>query len=472
MNEPVSPRRLPGPVVALSATLGLLTLISRLFLLDRPSIPLFDEMFYVHDAAEMLRSGVEAGRPAHPPLGKWMIAGGIDLLGFVPLGWRLAPLLVGAAVVSMVVAMVFRVTGSAKLAFVGAVVAATDGIAFTMGRIAMLDGLSAGWSTAVVLGLVTAVRRSDEPVTMRRLTWFVALMMGAGMATKWSVAPLGLVAVTTLAVLRFRTPGTRSRWRELGATAVVMAAVPALVYLASFAPWLANYPSTNQAIVACAGSDEECSPGLADRGSALVEHHERVLDFHQDLEPTNRYVDAGWKWSLQLRPTGLLVKRCEPEYRVDNERSDGLCDGSTGVFRMLAVGNPLIWWFGTWATLAVLLSVPFVARRQRQGRGPADPRAYWAVVVVAASSATFWLPWIVPGGRPGYSFYAAPIVACMATVLVSLLRWLEPKWRTMGGRVVMAVAVAGFALTYPVLTGVELSPDTADTLLWLDGWNP
>jgi dolichyl-phosphate-mannose--protein O-mannosyl transferase len=83
--------RVDGRPVAIPLLLVLLAGGLRLARLDEPGRLQFDEVYYVGDAQDYLRQGVEEVRPAHPPVGKWLIAAGILVAGDDPFGWRVAP---------------------------------------------------------------------------------------------------------------------------------------------------------------------------------------------------------------------------------------------------------------------------------------------------------------------------------------------------------------------------------------------
>ena len=93
---------------------------TRLIALDQPGVLVFDETYYVKDAASLLELGYEgrwpdgadeafaAGTPpavtesaafvAHPPLGKWVIALGMLAFGPAsPYGWRFGVAVSGAS---------------------------------------------------------------------------------------------------------------------------------------------------------------------------------------------------------------------------------------------------------------------------------------------------------------------------------------------------------------------------------------
>ena len=66
--------------------------ITRFANLGRPNELVFDEVYYVDGARDLLAYGVEsqsgeAEFVVHPPLGKWLIAIGIQIFGDNPFGW-------------------------------------------------------------------------------------------------------------------------------------------------------------------------------------------------------------------------------------------------------------------------------------------------------------------------------------------------------------------------------------------------
>ena len=77
----------------LTLLLGLATLVTRLWDLSYPADRVFDEAYYPPEALEILELGYEYNRGytfiVHPPLGKWLIAGGFGLFGYDSFGWRL-----------------------------------------------------------------------------------------------------------------------------------------------------------------------------------------------------------------------------------------------------------------------------------------------------------------------------------------------------------------------------------------------
>jgi dolichyl-phosphate-mannose-protein mannosyltransferase len=183
---PVPPRRSPtlrGAAVALLIPLVLMAVAGtlRFYRVDVPQRCYFDETYYYYDARDLLANGVERDFVVHPPLGKWMIAAGVAMVGVEegsPVDQAVTedPGSCGAAerdknpparareaaesfarraataffgtlwvgVTYLAAMRLFRRRGGAALA---ALLVAIDGIAFTMSRIAMLDVFLGFWVT-------------------------------------------------------------------------------------------------------------------------------------------------------------------------------------------------------------------------------------------------------------------------------------------------------------------------------------
>src|SRR5680860_1412730 len=82
------PRRAPFPglrdrrgAVLLPIVLVLVAGALRFVGLGHPERCYFDETYYYYDARDLLEQGTEDGFVVHPPLGKWVIAGGLAVFG-------------------------------------------------------------------------------------------------------------------------------------------------------------------------------------------------------------------------------------------------------------------------------------------------------------------------------------------------------------------------------------------------------
>lgn len=400
-------RGLPVGMWWIAAGAGVAALISRGVRLGTPDVLVFDELFYATQALEIAQAGVEHGHTVHPPVAKWMIAGGIRLVGFSPLGWRLVPWLAGAAVAALTAVAAARATSSRLLAAVAALVVLTDGIAVTTGRLALLDGIAALFATGAFALLVGVAARPLDVALLRRTAWPIGLLFGLAVGSKWSVLPVWLVSAA-LVVWLARSAGME----RAGRLVVPLGLVPLAVYAASFVPTVVNYDDSAVARAACADGIT-CATGPVAAVRGVVHDHLEVLRFHTELEPTNRYAVSSWNWIVQTQPTELFV---------DGDR------------RLTAIANPVVWLVGTVA-MAWCAWWGFTRRRP-------------VPLVIGAWWLAWWAPWAI-GQRPGYSFYAAPLVPVLAVGLVSAIAALPARWRHPATGALVTVCVVGAIVLAP-----------------------
>ena len=151
----------------LAVLVGLLAVATRIWGLGQPDVFVFDEVFYAGDALDLIAHGVEGGTAVHPPIGKWMIATGIRLLGFDPIGWRSAALAAGAVVAGLTWYLARRLVSSPIVAVAAASMVLFDGITVVTGRIALLDGFVALWVLAAVGCTLAMIEMSMDQSAQR-----------------------------------------------------------------------------------------------------------------------------------------------------------------------------------------------------------------------------------------------------------------------------------------------------------------
>lgn len=115
---------------------------------------IFDETFYVNAARVLLGRDVGLDQPyagavvgldpntEHPPLGKLLIAGSIQLLGDGGLGWRVPSVIASMVAIMALYAIVRRGGGPLWVGVAAVWLFALDNLSFVHGRIATLDMLS------------------------------------------------------------------------------------------------------------------------------------------------------------------------------------------------------------------------------------------------------------------------------------------------------------------------------------------
>ena len=165
-----------------------------LFLWRRPMGFAWDESYYV-PAARSYLDGVFDVKLEHPPLGKWLIAAGIQLIGDEPLGWGVASLVAGIVTVPLVWFLARRLLGSTAWATVAAFLVAIDGLLIVQSRTAVLDSLL----PPLIVGATLAVLvHLDRGYDRRRLSGPLLIaggLLGAAVACKWEALPALLGAI-------------------------------------------------------------------------------------------------------------------------------------------------------------------------------------------------------------------------------------------------------------------------------------
>lgn len=414
-----------------------IALATRLPGLGSPPFLVFDEVFYAPDALDTLQWGAERGRAVHPPLGKLLIAAGIRVFGFTPVGWRIAALLAGVAVVGLSAAVVHRLTGRPRLACAAGLLVALDGVMFTTGRLAMLDVFVALFVMLATWCLARAWAAGPEEARVRRWAGVGAIVAASlGGSVKWSSLWILPVVAVVLCILDWRTREAGwPRRKGLAATVALVLLLPLPIYLATWIP-------------------REVGPARLTPAQFLDQQRE-VAEFHLKLRPSNSNASSGVTWLWLEDPTRLYLETCEPEMsgqptRICPKHAEHLTE-----VRILSLANPVVWVTG----LAGVLGLVGLLLRRRRGM------AAWLL----ALTATQWVPWII-NPRAAYTFYQASLIPLLVVgAAVSFAATTHRRWRRTAG--VMVVAAFGcFVFFYPLWVGQPLSPAAYALRMWLPRW--
>lgn len=491
----------------------------------------FDETYYAKDAClylghdqEFCESPHETEQSyVHPPLGKWLIAIGINSLGYNSLGWRAAAALFGTALVPLVYFLARKLFRDRWIATVAGLLTATDFLLIVQSRTAMLDIFLAFF---VVLGFLFLAFDRDRILLMRENAllpfhgetprrepeWRVlaGVAFGLALATKWS-AVWAIVAAAGLSLAWSYRLAAQLRTdedsfigadpflvREIGRTVLAFILVPVFLYFGSYANWFA----TN-------GFDL----------GEFVELHRRILDFHTKLGAQHAYQAEAITWPFVIRPVAYFW------------------EGEPKASHILAFGNPAIWWpallaavwmvlrsfrrwrperfilvawfvqYGAWLLLTsegisnyldqilflmfLLVGVPwtvyifmknFSKMRTWGGRDIAICAVYLFVLLVGIPLALFYLPFPSSSGRAAiFFFYMTPIAPFMMIGLAAALGALREAGAgsadaevkrvfRLATTLYLAAAMVLVVYFYPVLTAFGLHPDSWSHRMWLRSW--
>ncbi|MFO8100590.1 MAG: phospholipid carrier-dependent glycosyltransferase [Dehalococcoidia bacterium] len=120
-------------------------LLLHLVIITDVSSQILDEKHYVPEANALLEGEdlTDAKyNPEHPPLGKLLIAGGIECFGDKPVGWRIFPILFGTASIILFYLICQKLTSRRWLPLIATFLFAFENMCFVMSSVAMLDVFS------------------------------------------------------------------------------------------------------------------------------------------------------------------------------------------------------------------------------------------------------------------------------------------------------------------------------------------
>lgn len=480
---------------------------ARLWALDRPAELVFDETYYVKDAWTLLHLGYEAAWPegadpawaagepggyladpsfvAHPPLGKWIIALGLAALGAEsPWGWRIGIALTGVLLVVLTMAVAHLLFRSPVLTTIAGGLMAVDGNAIVLSRVAVLDSavalfallgaalvlLDRRWARARLAarpprGGASGVAADWGPTLWWR-PWLVAAAVAFGLAAsvKWNglyfLAVFGVYSVVSDALLRrqagvpFWASGTLLRQAPVNFVLLVPLAL--VVYVASWAGWFATDGGYYRRWIE--GGGEAWSGALAWVPTAFQNwwHYQAAMYGYHIAENTPHGYQANpLGWLLLLRPTSM--------HYVD------FGDGTAA--EILDLGNPLIWWAGAAALVALCVRVVVGLVRRRRVATEA---------FILTGIAAGYLPWLLYLHRTVFQFYTIAFEAFLVLALTLAIGVLlgggatgDPDARVLGRVVVgvfLGLCLLVSAFFWPVWTGQPIPLWFLRAHFWFPSW--
>lgn len=483
----------------------LLAAILRLVNLGQPRAVVFDETYYAKDALSLLLFGYERksvegandkilgshGDPqsllsifetdasfvVHPPLGKWIIASGIEVFGMNPAGWRIAVAILGVISVLLVARIARRITRSNLIGTLAGLFMAIDGMGIVMARTALLDGILMFFVLAAFGFLVL-----DRDQTRSRLAglyesggsanwgaygpwlgiryWRIAAGVSLGLAcgVKWSglyfVVAFGLLTVLWDVGAR-KTANINKPWlgmivRDAAPAFISIVAVAAVAYLFTWWGWFANQGGYLR-------DWEDPDPGvlgfIPQELRALIQYHSSALTFHTGLNSGHSYEANPWVWPLQGRPTSFSVI------------NDASCGVEQCRAHVLALGNPFIWWAATAAL--VHQAWRWISKRD------------WKSGAVLCGFLAGWLPWIFFQGRTIFEFYSIVFLPFMVMALAMSIGVVigkesdsaeRKRWGiVIAGAFVLAVVVVSWFF-YPIWVGDSIPVSDWNMRMWFPNW--
>ena len=412
--------------------IALVSFFLRIFHLGDIKTFIFDEVYYVDGARDLLKFGVEVtgNNPefvVHPPIGKWLIALGIQLFGDSAFGWRFTTAVAGSVMILLIALIAHRLFRNPLLTGLASALMAVDGMALVHSRTALLDNFLA-------LFILTATY-----FFIRRQYWWTAIALGIALGIKWSAIYFILV-FGVIALYRAFTHHTgkaliRPTLERIGQFVLL----PTGIYLISWIGWFNSQR----------GWARDYSANVL---TSFVHYHQQILNFHTSLTEKHTYQANPWSWLIMGRPTSFFYQ------------SPKGCGADSCSQEILALGTPLLWWSATIA-LSVVVGLWIRAALMRR----IEP----ALTIIVAGMTAGYLPWFFYQSRTVFTFYAIVFQPFLILALVYCAQLIRSKFGRRG-EIVIAAGILLIALNFiyflPIYMGDVITYEAWRDRMWFPSW--
>lgn len=412
--------------------IALASFFLRVFDLGNIKTFIFDEVYYVDGARDLLKYGVEisGNEPefiVHPPVGKWLIACGIQIFGDDAFGWRIASAIAGSLMILVIALIAHRLFRNSLLTGLASALMAVDGLALVHSRTALLDNF-----LALFILIATYF-------FLRRQYWWTAIALGLALGTKWSalyfIAIFGIISLYRA----FTHHSGKALIRPTLERMTQFSVVPLLIYCFSWIGWFrsdlgwARQYSSNVFI-------------------SFIHYHQQILTFHTSLTEKHTYQSNPWSWLIMGRPTSFFYE------------SPKGCGAQSCSQEILALGTPLLWWC---ATAALMVTVGLWIRGALSRRF--DP----ALTIIMAGMLAGYLPWFFYQSRTIFTFYAIVFQPFLILALVYCAQLLLEKYGRWGQILIGAVFLLiflNFIYFLPLYLGDVIAYESWRARMWFPSW--
>lgn len=414
----------------------------------------FDEIYHARTAYEFIHKE-PIYEWTHPPLGKLIISLGILIFGMNPFGWRIAGTVIGILMVPVIYIFAKKLLKHSWLAIVTCLLFTFDFMHFAQTRIATIDVYVTFFIMLMYLFMFKYYTMSFYDAPFKKTLVPLALSgicMGLGVAAKWTgaYAGVGLAIVFFMTIIqryneyraalknvqgtsdgipnrRIIEEFTPKCIRTLAWCLLFFVAIPLFIYCCSYIPYMFT------------PSGDGLKTVITNMNSMYAYHAKTVL------KSTHSFSSHWYQWPIMTRPIWYYSGT------VSGTVKEGIS----------SFGNPAVWWTGI-AALAYMIYIA-IAKKDRNAQFLAI--AYFAQLV----------PWMGVA-RLTFIYHYFPCVPFIALMLGYAIYDLytnakNKKAVIIASVVFAAIAIALFALFYPVLSGQPCDVEFAKNWLkWFESW--
>lgn len=398
----------------------------------------FDEIYHGRTAYENIKN-VYPYEITHPPLGKLIIALGIEIFGMTPFGYRFMGTFFGVWMLLPLYILLKNMFGKTRVALCGTTLFAFEFMHYTQTRIATIDTYGVFF---LLVSFLFMWRWITAPYAAKfRKTWWdlalSGLFFGIGCACKWTViyGGVGLALLWLLRLLmKYRAKGLSGAGTELmgtiGISVVFFVLVPGVIYCLSYIPYgLAKGMGFPDMLV------------RSDYYQLIWDNQVYMLTYHSGVNQVHPYSSRWYQWLFDLRPILYYLQY-----------------GETTKSAFGSFNSPLISWAGLAALIAM---IPAFWKR----KSPV-PVFVWIGYLCQ------FIPWVIITRTTfAYHYFGCSLFLVLAISFVfdELISRRSRNDRLVYGFTGLEVGL--FALFYPVLSGAEVSISYClNFLKWLPGW--
>jgi hypothetical protein len=449
----------------------------------------FDEIYHPRSAWEFI-TGQKIYEWTHPPLGKLIMSVGLRMFGPTPFGWRFMGNVFGILMIPVIYMFAKALFKKEHFAVIATALFTFDFMHFAQTRLATIDTYITFFVILMYYFMYLYYDSKDEPFGRKPMLWLFlsGLSMGLGIACKWPgmYAGVGLAVLFVVALCRRylaqraraypkaeeevieevvieepleNTEETAGETVEANEPEIIQRdpsiplfrfeliktgllcilffiIIPAFIYALSYVPnyvnnglyeandaW-SNYEKIEESPFASV-LNEDYEPGRFLK--AVVSEQMRMFGYHADLESTHPYSSRWFEWPISFVPL----------YAFSKDISD------TAHSSISSFGNPAVWWMGIPAALMIF----YKALRRR------DKTAQFLAIGYLAQ----YLPWALIS-RTTYIYHYFPAVPFVCLMITQCIEYLGPK-RRRAVIIYLYIVILLFALFYPVISGLPISPE-------------